>query len=74
MRYYFHVRGAVEFVDKDGCELATPDDAYLQAVRSAGEYLRDDPEAMLEGQDLRIEVDDPGGHLVFAFTAAGRRQ
>lgn len=70
MRYYFHVSGAAQLIDEEGCEFASPAEARLQAVRSAGEYLRDQPDAVMDGKELQIEVTDSGRHPVFSFTAS----
>ena len=72
MRYYFHLVGAAEVPDVDGHDFATLDQARLEAVRSSGEFLRDAPEAILQGQELRIELRDDDGLLRFTVTASGR--
>lgn len=71
VHYYFHLAGAVHHHDEMGCDFASVEEARREAVRSAGEFLRDQPEVVCGGEDFRLEMNDAGGHRVFVFTARG---
>lgn len=66
MPRYFFIRtdGHVE-EDVEGTELPDLASARLQAVIYAGASLKDDPNFVQEGQDLRIEVSDGEGTPLF---------
>jgi hypothetical protein len=73
-RYYFHIKdGAELFKDPEGTELSTPDDARLQALRSARELWAD---AIKSGTDLRADavvIADEQGSLTFVPMAEPKR-
>lgn len=69
MRYFFNLLGAVDDYDREGYDFGTSGEARLEAVRSAGEYLRDWPELACRDEGFRIEVSDAEGRLVFTFLA-----
>lgn len=71
MRYFYHLAGAAGYQDETGVEFATLQEAKLQAVRFAGEFLKDCPEAGLQGRDFRLEVSDRQGFVWFTFLANG---
>lgn len=66
MPRYFFVRsdGHVE-EDAEGTELPNLASARVQAVIYAGASLRDDPDFVWNGHDLRVEVSDGGGVPLF---------
>lgn len=70
-RYFFHVRDSGEFIDDVGIELAGPDEARAEAVRAAGEMLRDLGGRFWDGSEWRMWVtDEIGGTLcTLRFTA-----
>ncbi len=73
MLYHFHLSGTVDQPDDgEGHDFLTRAAACREAVRSTGEYLRDNPQTALNGGTLRVEVTDSAGHPVFAFVARGQ--
>ncbi len=58
MRYYFHVRdGSVLYLDEEGDELATHEEAHAVALECARDLLADDLRAKKTPSDIRqIEV------------------
>ncbi|OWK32312.1 DUF6894 family protein [Sphingomonas mucosissima] len=64
MRYFFHLSDGSRVPDEVGTEL--PDDAAarLHAVKYAGDVLQREP-ALLEDEDIRVEVADQSGLVLF---------
>ncbi|RYF12365.1 MAG: hypothetical protein EOO77_17540 [Oxalobacteraceae bacterium] len=58
MHYFFDVPGAICDPDREGVEIATCGDARIKAVQFASEMIRDFPEAVVTGEELRIVVRD----------------
>jgi hypothetical protein len=71
MRFFFNLAGAVHDPDKEGVDLPTLSDARVQAVRSAGELLKDQPQLVWMGEEVRVEVTDGNQLLLFTVIAAG---
>lgn len=71
MRYFFNVAGVVHEPDDKGLELASLSEARIEAVKFAGEYLRDRPELVWLGEEFRIEVTDENRRVLFTFIAVG---
>lgn len=67
MRYFFHLSGAIDLPDTEGFEFATPGEACRAAVASAGEFIRDQPEALCAEEELRIEIRDEAQRKVFGL-------
>ncbi len=69
-RYYFHVCDGTQEIDELGHEL--PDDraARREAVRYCCGLLRDDPDLLLDDENLRINVTAEDGRLRFAILLA----
>jgi hypothetical protein len=63
-RFYFHVRGDKSFRDAEGVEFADASAACGEAVKLAGEILRDLNGKMSEGGDWRLDVTDAAGDRV----------
>lgn len=70
-RYYFTLDDHEREVDEDGTELASAEEARTQAVMFASAWLRDHPDRIWEGADLKVEVSDEGGTLLFTVFAKG---
>jgi hypothetical protein len=66
MRYFFNLAGATYDPDVEGFEFATPAGARAEAVRYAGEMIRDHPTMVWAGEDFRVEVTD--AHQLVLFT------
>lgn len=71
MRYFFNLAGAIYDPDNDGIECATVSDARIQAVLSAAELLRDRPELVWTGDEIRVEVTNKDHLLLFTVIALG---
>jgi hypothetical protein len=65
-RYYFHIKDGVELIkDEEGSELPTPEEARLQALKTARELWAD---AIKAGKPLgadAIVIADEQGQLTF---------
>jgi hypothetical protein len=71
VRYFFNLGGAVDDRDDEGFELPSLSDARGEAVKFAGEYLRDRPEVAWLGDEFRVEVTNSSNLLLFTFIALG---
>ena len=71
MRYFFNqVNGELK-LDDEGTEFSTIYEARLEAVRYAGEVMRDHPTLVWTGQDFRIEVTDDDKIVMFTVIVVG---
>ena len=59
--FHFNIADHVREPDLEGTELSDKDEARLQAIIFAGEYLRDNPWLIADGHDFRVEVTDHAG-------------
>jgi len=71
MRYFFNLAGAVYDPDNEGHELAKATDARVEAVRYAGEMIRDHPTMVWAGEDFRVEVTDGNQMVLFTVIVVG---
>lgn len=73
-RYHFNVYDGSDSLDQDGTELPSWQSARLEAIRLAGEILKDEADRIAVSEDWRIEVTDDTGlvlfHMAFVITAA----
>lgn len=67
-RFHFNVHDGVSSYDTEGTELPDWQTARIEAIRLAGEILKDDAHRIALGEDWRIEVTDPTGLLLFQMT------
>lgn len=67
-RYFFHRTDGVDERDHDGIELPDHVAARRQAINYASETLRNHPEKVWDGDDLKIEVSDDVGLVLFVVT------
>ena len=66
-RYYFNrVDGGIE-LDTEGVELRDLQDARIEAVLFAGQTLKDRPELVWSGHELRIQVSGRERNLLFTI-------
>jgi hypothetical protein len=56
MRCYFNLAGAVHDPDDEGVEMASLPHARLEAVRYMGELIRECPNLVWAGEEVRVEV------------------
>lgn len=67
-RYFFATANAHRDEDHEGVELSGAHDARIAAIVFAGEYLRDNPELIDDGQRFRVEVRDDAGAILLVVT------
>ena len=71
MRYFFNQLNGELKLDDDGMEFASIRDARIEAVRYAGEVIKDHPTLVWTGEDFRIEVTDENALLLFTVVVVG---
>ena len=71
MRFFFNQLDGAFKPDDQGIELATIAEARLEAVRYAGEVMRDHPTIVWAGEDFRIQVTDDTQLLLFTVIVVG---
>jgi len=64
-RFFFNQYDGEFKPDDKGLEFPTLDQARVEAVRYAGEVLRDHPTLVWKGEDFRIEVTDSKQLVLF---------
>ncbi|MES3153841.1 DUF6894 family protein [Sphingomonas faeni] len=57
-RYFFDIDNHRHDVDEVGTDLESDDDARVQAVIFAGDYLRDHPDIVWDGSRFAVVVRD----------------
>ena len=65
MRYFFNQTGVIYDPDDEGIEIASLDEARVEAVRYAAEVMRDHPTLVWHGEDFRTEVTNSDQLLLF---------
>ena len=65
-RYFFHVHDHLDIPDKCGVELADMQAVRAEAIRAAGEILRD-LDGAFTGEEWRMEVIDEAGRRVLTL-------
>lgn len=70
-RYFFNLAGAVHDPDDEGIELGNLNEARHEAVKFAAEYIRDRPEIVWSGDELRLEVTNSDKLLQFTLIMFG---
>lgn len=71
MRYFFNQVDGELKTDDVGLEFASISDARVEAVRYAGEVLRDHPTLIWKGEDFRVEVTDGNRLVLFTVIVVG---
>jgi hypothetical protein len=69
--YFFNEFDGDYKIDDLGIELPTREKARLEAVRYAGETMRDQPDLDWRGAEFRVEVTDAGKVLLFTVIVVG---
>ena len=64
-RFHFNVFDGVSDIDTEGTELPSWEEARFEAIRLAGEIIRDDSKRIAVGEDWRLEVTDETGLILF---------
>ena len=71
MRYFFNQLNGELKIDDDGMDFPSIRDARIEAVRYAGEVIKDHPTLVWSGEDFRIEVTDENALLLFTVVVVG---
>jgi hypothetical protein len=71
MLCFCNVAGAVYDPDVEGIEMASIDDARIEAARFAGELIRDQPHLAWAGEEIRVEVTDADQLILFTIMMLG---
>lgn len=71
MRFFFNLAGAVHDPDDEGFELATMSDARMMAATEIALTLRDRPDLVWRGEEVRLEVTDEHRTLLFTVIVVG---
>ena len=64
--YFFNLEGGAREEDETGTDFADDHSAGLEAIRFAGEVLRQEPHRLMRGP-LRLEVCDSAGAVRFVL-------
>jgi hypothetical protein len=68
---FFNIAGAVYDPDIAGIEMASLAKARLEAARFIGEYIRDRPDVVWKGEEVRVEVTDERQLILFTVIVLG---
>lgn len=71
MLCFFNLAGAAYDPDVIGMEMATIDEARIQAARFMGELIRDKPNLAWAGEEMRVEVTDESQLVLFTVITFG---
>ena len=70
-RFFFHHTDGAFDPDDEGTDYPDLTTARAEAVRYAGEIVRDRPDEVWAGDTFRIEVSDEGGMLLCTIVVLG---
>jgi len=70
-RFFFNLIGSSADNDDTGVELAGVASARVEAVRYAGQVIRDRPSMVWTSPDVRVEVTDSGRRLLSTIIIMG---
>jgi hypothetical protein len=70
-RYFFNIVEDDHKVDAIGADYANAEVARMEAVRFAAEMLKNEPQRVWRGAELRIEATDTWGTVLFTLIIAG---
>jgi hypothetical protein len=71
MLCFFNLAGAVYDADQQGQEVATIDQARILAATYVAEVIRDRPEVVWAGEEVRLEVTDERQLVLFTISVVG---
>ena len=71
-RYFFHVMDGRASIDHEGTELAGIEQARAEAIRTAGEMLRQDSAGLWSGHPWQMTVADETGCTQFSLSFSAR--
>lgn len=70
-RYFFNIFEDGHKVDSVGGEYPDAEVARMQAVRFAADMLKNEPERVWRGAELRVEAADQWGTTLFTIIISG---
>jgi hypothetical protein len=68
---FFNLAGAVHDPDVEGIEIASIGAARIEAARYIGEVIRDRPNLVWAGEEVRVEVTDERQLILFTIIVVG---
>jgi hypothetical protein len=71
MRFFFNLAGAIHDPDNVGVELADMGAARVYSALHAAEIIRDQPELVWSGAEVRVEVTDEDRLVLFTVIVLG---
>ena len=71
MLYFFNLAGAIYDPAVEGIELPSLKAARLEAVRYIAEIIRDRPDVVWAGEEVRVEVTDAQQLVLFTVIVFG---
>lgn len=71
MLCFYNLAGAAYDADVEGTEMATLGDARIEAARYIGEVIRDRPNLVWAGEEVRVEVTDEHQLVLFTIIVVG---
>jgi hypothetical protein len=71
-RYFFNVHDGTSELDAEGVDLPNICAAQEQAIRTAGELLRDMAGKFWDGEEWSLEVTDGAEHVHFTLRFSAR--
>jgi hypothetical protein len=71
MKCFFNLAGAVYDPDKVGIELDTIRDVRVVAARHIADVIRDMPDLLWAGDEIRLEVTDESRMILFTIVTFG---
>jgi hypothetical protein len=71
MKCFFNLAGAVYDPDVEGFEVATIDEARSLAAIHVAEVIRDRPNVIWAGEEVRLEVTDKNQTVLFTIIVVG---
>ena len=63
-RYFYDVFDGFNYIDKDGVELSSIEEAQIEMFRAASDLLRDSASGLLETRQCTISVRDDAGREI----------
>ena len=69
--YFFHTQTRKRVTDNEGLELPDHAAARTEAIRTAGELIRDVPEGFWSTRPWSVTVTDAAGHVLYEIFLDG---
>jgi hypothetical protein len=70
-RYFFNFQTGTRTTDTEGIELDGPTQARAEAIRTAGEMMKDAPESFWGSKPWEVTVTDPAGLVLWELSMDG---